>query len=50
MIKVIPADDHRVALATDIRRACGALGDGAERVLVERALVMQHVCQNVSHR
>ena len=47
--QVIAADDDRVALAADLGGARGALGDGAERVLVELALVVEDVGQNVGH-
>ena len=47
--QVIAADDDGVALATDLRGAGRALGDGAQRVLVELALVVQDVGQNVGH-
>ena len=47
--QVVAADDDRVALAADVRGARRALGHGAERVLVERALVVQNVGKNVGH-
>ena len=48
--QIIAADDDGVALAADLRGARGALGHGPERVLVELALVMQDVGQNVGHQ
>ena len=48
--QVVSADDDRMALAADLRGARRPFGDGAERVLVERALVMKDVGQNVCHR
>ena len=47
--QVVSADDDGVALAADLRGAGGALGHGAERVLVERALVVEDVGQDVGH-
>ncbi len=47
--EVVAADHDRVALAADLRRARGALGDGAQRVLVERALVVEDVGEDVRH-
>src|SRR5262249_52698430 len=43
------ADDDRVAFGAQLGGQAGALGDRAERVLVERALVMQRVDQNPTH-
>ena len=42
------ADDDRVRLAAELGGELGALGDGAERVLVERALVVERVDQDVA--
>ena len=44
------ADDDRVGLAAELARELGGLGDGAERVLVDRALVVERVDQDVGHR
>ena len=43
------AHDDRVALGAELGREAGALGDGAERVLVDRAVVVQRVDQNPAH-
>ena len=43
------ADEDRVRLAAELGRQLGALGDGAERVLVDRAVVVQRVDQDVRH-
>ena len=42
-------EQDRVRLAAELRGELGALGDGAERVLVDRALVVQRVDQDVGH-
>ena len=47
--QVIAADDHGVALAADLLGARRALGHRAQRVLVELALVVEDVGQNVGH-
>src|SRR4051795_3036362 len=43
------ADDDRVALRAELGRELRALGDGAERVLVDRAVVVQRVDQDRAH-
>ena len=43
------ADHDGVALAAELAGEPGALGDGAERVLVERAVVVQRVDQDRAH-
>ena len=43
------AEHERVALAAELARQPRALGDGAERVLVERAVVVQRVDQDPAH-
>ena len=47
--EVVAADDDRVALAAELGGQARALGDGAERVLVDGALVVQGVDQDVGH-
>src|SRR4051794_11283548 len=44
------ADDDRVGLAAELARETGGLGHGAQRVLVEGALVVERVDQDVAHR
>jgi hypothetical protein len=44
------ADDDRVGLATDLSGQLRGLRDGAERVLVDRAVVVQRVDQDVGHQ
>ena len=43
------ADDDRVALGAELGRELRALGDRAERVLVDRAVVVQRVDQDPAH-
>ena len=43
------ADHDRVTLGAELGGEARALGDGAERVLVERALVVQRVDQDPAH-
>ena len=47
--EVVAADDDRVALAAELGGQARALGHGAERVLVDGALVVQRVDQDVRH-
>jgi hypothetical protein len=47
--QVVATDDDRMALAADLGGQARALGDGAERVLVDGALVVQGVDQDVGH-
>ena len=47
--QVVAADDDRVRLAANLGGARRALRDRAKRVLVEGALVVQDVDQNVGH-
>src|SRR4051794_31121516 len=47
--EVVAADDDRVRLAADLPGQLRGLGDGAERVLVEGALVVEDVGQDVRH-
>ena len=47
--EIVAADNDGVALTADLLGARGALGHGAQRVLVELALVVQNVGENVSH-
>ena len=47
--QVITADHDGMTVAADLGGAGGTLRDGAERVLVEGALVVEDVGKNVSH-
>src|SRR5439155_7559804 len=43
------ADDDRVRFGADLACELGRLGDGAERVLVELALVVEYVREDPAH-
>src|SRR5262249_49560442 len=47
--QIVATDDDRVGLAAELRSKPAGLRDRAERVLVERALVVEHVNQDVAH-
>ena len=47
--QVVAADDDRVALAADLGGQARAFGDGADRVLVDGALVVQGIDQDIGH-
>src|SRR5215218_641694 len=47
--QVVATDDDDSRLATDLLGELGTLGDGAERVLVEGALVVERVGQDPAH-
>src|ERR1700729_3672622 len=48
--QIVAADHDGVAFAADLGCTRGALGHRPERVLVERALVMQNVDQDIRHQ
>jgi hypothetical protein len=47
--QIVATDDDGVTLAADLGCPRCTLGDGAERVLVERALVVEDVGKDVGH-
>ncbi len=49
VLRDVLAEQDRVRLAAELGGELGALGDGAERVLVDRAVVVQRVDQDVCH-
>src|SRR5439155_2148744 len=47
--QIVTADDDGVRLAAQLGRELRALGDGAQRVLVELAVFVKDVHQDVAH-